>query len=461
MADKLLRCAVYTRKSTEDGLEQEFNSLDAQYEACTAYALSQRHEGWTLVKDRYDDGGFSGGNMERPGLKRLLADVEAGKVDIILLYKIDRLTRSLTDFARIVDILDRAEASRSGRLLLNLNRLAEHFKRRSIVALISDLYENPDELVDTLKPYTYLGNDLVVFHVLDPAEIEFPYQNASRFVDLESGDEVPVVHAPQPANEAAGMRGHRTLPVAFLKPNRFQPRQHFAEDDLSDLTRSIREKGVLQPILVRPVKGTADAFEIVAGERRWRAAQMAKLHDVPVVVRELPDDQALEIAIIENVQRADLSPIEEAAAYKQLTEEPFKRTQDQVAQQVGKSRSHVANTIRLLNLPPQVQAWLREGKLTAGHARTLLGSPDPEAAARDLIEGGLNVRQAEQRSVKKPKPGGKPYKDPNIADLEASISNQLGLKIQIIHKGDKGGEIRISYASLEQLDDVTRRLSRH
>ncbi|MDB5736053.1 MAG: parB-like partition protein, partial [Alphaproteobacteria bacterium] len=232
---------------------------------------------------------------------------------------------------------------------------------------------------------------------------------------------------------------------------------------LADLAASIKEKGVLSPILVRPLG--ADRYEIVAGERRWRAAQLAKLHDVPVVVREMADGEALEIAIIENVQRADLNAIEEATAYRQLMDEPFKRTQEEVAQHVGKSRSHVANTVRLLNLPPQVLAWLREGKLTAGHARTLLGEADPEARARELIEGALTVRQAEQRSVFKHKPVKKPAIDPNIADLEASISNRLGLKVQVVHRvdkngDDKGGEVKIAYKTLEQLDELTRRLSR-
>ncbi len=265
-------------------------------------------------------------------------------------------------------------------------------------------------------------------------------------------------------DEAAAVKGEpvskkdtRTLPVAFLQPGRYQPRKTFDEQPLADLAASIKEKGVLSPILVRPLG--ADRYEIVAGERRWRAAQIAKLHDVPVVVREMADDQALEIAIIENVQRADLNVLEEGAAYQELITK-FARTQEQVAQQVGKSRSHVANTIRLLQLPEQVKAWVREGKLTAGHARTLLGTADPEARARELIAGELTVRQAEQRSAAKKKPGGKPRKDPNIADLEASISNRLGLKVQVIHKGDKGGEIRITYKSLEQLDDLARRLNR-
>ena len=265
------------------------------------------------------------------------------------------------------------------------------------------------------------------------------------------GDEVAAVKG-----EPVAKKDLRSLPVAFLQPGRFQPRMSFDEQPLQELAASIREKGVLSPILVRPIG--PDRYEIVAGERRWRAAQLAKLHDVPVVVRELADDQALELAIIENVQRADLNAIEEGAAYEELIER-FGRTQEDVAREVGKSRPHVANTIRLLKLPDQVKAWIREGKLTAGHARTLLSEADPVARARELIEGALTVRQAEQRSVKK-RPGGKPAKDPNISDLEASISNRLGLKVQIIHKGDKGGEVRIAYKSLEQLDELTRRLSR-
>jgi len=273
------------------------------------------------------------------------------------------------------------------------------------------------------------------------------------------GDEVAAVKGEPAARKDAV----RTLPVVFLRPGRFQPRKQFDEQPLADLAASIREKGVLSPILVRTIG--PDAYEIVAGERRWRAAQIAKLHDVPVVVREMADDQALEIAIIENVQRADLNAIEEGGAYKELID-VFKRTQEDVAREVGKSRSHVANTIRLLNLPPSVQAWVREGKLTAGHARTLLGVADPEARARELIEGEVTVREAERRSPGKQARGGKTRKDPNIADLEANISNHLGLKVEIVHYvdkktgRDKGGEVRISYKTLEQLDDLTRRLNR-
>lgn len=266
------------------------------------------------------------------------------------------------------------------------------------------------------------------------------------------GDEVAAVKG-----EPVAKKDARTLPVAFLQPGKYQPRKTFDEQPLADLAASIKEKGVLSPILVRPIG--PDRYEIVAGERRWRAAQIAKLHDVPVVIRELPDDQALEIAIIENVQRADLNALEEAMAYEELVTK-FGRTQEDVAREVGKSRSHIANTIRLLKLPDQVKAWLRDGKLTPGHARTLFGLPDPEASARQLIEGALSVRQAEQRSQTRKKPAAKPAKDPNVADLEASISNHLGLTVQIVHRGDKGGEMRISYKTLEQLDELTRRLSR-
>jgi len=263
-----------------------------------------------------------------------------------------------------------------------------------------------------------------------------------------------------PAPRAESSRGARTVPTAFLRPNRFQPRKSFAPQELQDLANSVREKGVLQPILVRPVAGDANAFEIVAGERRWRAAQLAKLHDVPVVVREMADGEALELAIIENVQREDLNAIEEASAYYELMDR-FAYTQDRLAQEVGKSRSHIANTIRLLRLPETVKAMIREGKLSAGHARTLIGAADPEARAHDIIRDALNVRQAEQRS--KSKSGRSPSARPKDADtrsLEESLSNRLGLKVQILHKGESGGEVRIAYRSLEQLDDLIRCLSK-
>jgi ParB family chromosome partitioning protein len=265
-----------------------------------------------------------------------------------------------------------------------------------------------------------------------------------------------------PASRSDSGRGPRTMPTAFLRPNRFQPRKSFDSDELGDLANSIREKGVLQPILVRPVAGETNVFEIVAGERRWRAAQLAKLHDVPVTVREMGDGESLELAIIENVQREDLNAIEEATAYHQLMDH-FGHTQERVAQEVGKSRSHVANTLRLLKLPEAVKAMVRDGRLTAGHARTLIGLEDPEARANEIIRGALNVREAEQRSKSPARSGGTTaaaVKDADTRALEESVSNRLGLKVQILHKGEAGGEVRIAYRSLEQLDDLVRRLNK-
>jgi len=267
------------------------------------------------------------------------------------------------------------------------------------------------------------------------------------------GDEMPT-----PRAEIG--KGARTIPVAFLRPNRFQPRKTFAADELNDLANSIREKGILQPILARPVAGEVNAYEIVAGERRWRAAQIAKLHDVPVVVRELSDGESLEIAIIENVQRADLNAIEEAAAYHELADR-FRYTQERLAQEVGKSRSHIANTLRLLTLPESVKTMIRDGRLSAGHARTLVGRDDAEAQAKAIVEAGLNVREAERHA--KPRSGKHPpipSKDVDTKALEVSLSNALGLDVEIVHKGRKGGELRINYKTLEQLDDLIQRLSK-
>ena len=254
----------------------------------------------------------------------------------------------------------------------------------------------------------------------------------------------------------------RTLPIAFLKPNPHQPRKNFADAELEDLASSIREKGILQPILVRPIKGVSDSYEIVAGERRWRAAQRAKLHDVPVVIREMEDSEAFELAIVENVQREDLNAIEEAAAYHELIDR-FHYTQEKIAQEVGKSRSHIANTVRLLRLPDSVKAMLRDGSLTAGHARTLIGAPDAEARARAIVEAGLNVRETEQRSdkIKKAIQKNGFEKDADTAALEKQLADKLGLQVEIRHRGEaKGGEVKIRYKTLEQLDEICRRLSR-
>ena len=243
--------------------------------------------------------------------------------------------------------------------------------------------------------------------------------------------------------ETAAARATHRLPIAFLRPNKLQPRKRFAQEELNDLADSIREKGVLQPILARPIRGEANSYEIVAGERRWRAAQMAQLHEVPVVVRDMNDSESLEIAIIENVQRADLNAIEEAAAYYELMDR-FKFTQEKVAKEVGKSRSHIANTLRLLTLPESVRALVRDGQLSAGHARTLIGLPDAETRAKDIIAGMLNVREAEQRS-KSRRPGNAEPKDAETRDLETRLSNSLGLKVEVRDRKTKGGEVRIAY----------------
>jgi len=238
------------------------------------------------------------------------------------------------------------------------------------------------------------------------------------------------------------------------------------EAELRELADSIKQHGVIQPIVVRPVRGAQDRYEIVAGERRWRASQLAGLHEVPVVPVDVTDSDALEIAIIENVQREDLNALEEAQGYHALANE-FKRSQDEIAKIVGKSRSHVANTMRLTKLPAEVQAYIATGQLSAGHARALIGVPDPLAAAKRIVEEGLNVRQAEAlahvegvpaRKPLKARGGGK-VKDPNTAALEKSISDALGLAVSIDH-GNTGGTVHIRYRDLDQLDDIVRRLGK-
>lgn len=262
------------------------------------------------------------------------------------------------------------------------------------------------------------------------------------------------------ASEGGEPRAPRSLPIEFLSPGPFQPRRKFDEGEMDRLVESIRTQGVLQPILVRPVEGKADRYHIIAGERRWRAAQKAKLHDVPVVVRPMSDRDALQIAIIENVQRQDLTALEEAEGYQRLIAE-FNLTQEDVAQAVGKSRSHIANTLRLLDLPDTVLAMLQEGLLTAGHARALLGCPDPEAAARIVIAKGLNVRQTEQlaREVREmPAPSRPSSRDPNIVALEQDIETRLGFKVKIDTRDNTSGTIHIQYSNLDQFSAVLKRL---
>jgi ParB family chromosome partitioning protein len=255
--------------------------------------------------------------------------------------------------------------------------------------------------------------------------------------------------------------GQRKLPIELIRPNPRNPRRAFHADDLEELAKSIREKGIVQPIVVRPVAGAAGtAFEIIAGERRWRAAQSVGMHEVPVVVLDVDDKEALELAIIENVQRADLNPIEEGLGYQRLISE-FSYSQGDLAKVIGKSRPHVANTLSLLKLPEQVQSYLREGRLTAGHARALINAEDPLAMAKRIVETGLSVRQAEtlrQSGGGKTKAPRSPRdKDADTRAIEKSLSDRLGLTVTIDH-GANGGTVTIAYKTLEQLDDVCRRL---
>jgi ParB family chromosome partitioning protein len=257
-------------------------------------------------------------------------------------------------------------------------------------------------------------------------------------------------------------RSQRRVPIEFVKPNPKNPRRVFAEAELDELTASIRERGVIQPILVRSARGAADNYEIVAGERRWRAAQRAGLHDVPIVLLEVSDREALELAIIENVQRADLNALEEAMGYQALIDE-FKHGQDDIAKVVGKSRSHVANTLRLLRLSDKVKAYINSGKLTAGHARMLVGQPNADQLAEDIVARGLNVRQVEElareTSAKTRKPRAAAVKDADTLALEKRVSDALGLKVTIDHKGERG-VVQIHYRNLDQLDEVSKRLER-
>jgi ParB family chromosome partitioning protein len=262
----------------------------------------------------------------------------------------------------------------------------------------------------------------------------------------------------------------RTLPVDQLYPNPDQPRRHFDADAMEELTNSIRSKGVIQPLIVRAKQSAANAYEIVAGERRWRAAQAAGVHDVPVVVRDFSDEDVLEIAIIENIQRADLNAIEEAAGYEQLMTR-FGHTQEKLAQALGKSRSHIANLLRLLNLPEVVQTAVRDGKLSAGHARALVTAPDPVLLAGDIVRRGLSVRETEKmvKEALNPKPEqpAKPSKrvsggdkDADTKALEGDLSAALGMKVSINHHaGKETGSVTISYETLEDLDALCMVLS--
>ncbi len=260
-------------------------------------------------------------------------------------------------------------------------------------------------------------------------------------------------------------RGQRRLPTAALRPNPRNPRRAFPNAELDELVASLRERGIIQPIVARPVPGAADVYEIIAGERRWRAAQRAGLHEVPVVVIEASDAEALQLAIIENVQRADLNPLEEAEGYRALIEE-FGNSQDEIAKIVGKSRSHVANTLRLLKLPETIKSYIHAGKLFAGHARMLIGQPDAERLAEEIVARGLNVRQVESLARETAERGKSRSatrrgvrKNANLVALEKRISDALGLAVSI-NESKRGGVLTIRYRSLDQLDDVLRRLEK-
>ncbi|HKS86204.1 MAG TPA: ParB/RepB/Spo0J family partition protein [Pseudolabrys sp.] len=261
-----------------------------------------------------------------------------------------------------------------------------------------------------------------------------------------------------------GRKPRRTA-IENLRPNPRNPRRLFTDAELDELAESVRERGIIQPIVVRALQG--DKFEIIAGERRWRAAQRAGLHDVPIAVIEASDAQSLEFAIIENVQRADLNPIEEASGYFALMDD-FNRTQEDVAKIVGKSRPHVANTLRLLKLSEPVKQLVRSGKISAGHARLLVGQPNAELIAREIIAQGLSVRQVEEdmrkgsaapaREVRREAKGqGVSVKDPDTRSLERRLSDALGLEVSVDHRGESG-TLRIKYRNLEQLDAVLRKL---
>ena len=271
--------------------------------------------------------------------------------------------------------------------------------------------------------------------------------------------------------QAVGQPGAQVttaLPIHLLKPGKFQPRRHFDDAALETLIASVKEKGVLEPILVRESASIEGEFEIIAGERRWRAAQAAQLHDVPVVVKELDDQEALEIALVENLHREDLSPLEEAEAYHRLMND-FGHTQEGLAKSIGKSRSHVANMLRLLNLPQSVQTLLLAGKISAGHARTLVTAENPEQLAQLIISKNMSVREAEKLSknanTEKKLKGIRTAvdnatgKDPNTVDLENILSDKLGFKV-IIHEKGEAGILSIHYKRLEQLDDIIQLLNR-
>lgn len=271
--------------------------------------------------------------------------------------------------------------------------------------------------------------------------------------------DVAIDSAPKQAGNSEQM-----IPVEMIAPNPDQPRRSFSQSDLDDLVASVREKGIIQPLILRKLDGKSTSYEIVAGERRWRAAQLAQLHEVPAIIRDYTDTEVLEIAIIENIQRADLNPVEEATGYQQLMQR-FGHTQEKLATALGKSRSHIANLMRLLQLPQEVLTMLREGKLTSGHARALITTDNPVDLARLVVKKGLSVRETERLAkapkIKLAKQQLKPSeKDADTRALEGDLAANLGMKVSVAHAaGKESGKLTISYKTLEQLDDLCRILT--
>lgn len=279
-------------------------------------------------------------------------------------------------------------------------------------------------------------------------------------------DEGGVAPAPgNPGDLEAGPRASKTVPIELIRPNPEQPRKRFDDTAIDSLVESIKQQGVLQPLLVRQDPGQANGYQIVAGERRWRAAQRAQLHEVPVLIKDLSDSDALEIALIENIHREDLTPLEESEGYQRLMDE-FGHTQDALARAVGRSRSHIANMLRLLTLPEEVKSMLDDGQLSAGHARALIGVTDAEAIAHEVVKKGLNVRQTEKLvQSAKPQSGMQRLKkaitekDPDTRALEQRLSDSLGVKVEIdIKSGGEKGRLVVHFSDYDQLDDVAERL---
>ncbi|MGE4351134.1 MAG: ParB/RepB/Spo0J family partition protein [Bdellovibrionales bacterium] len=270
--------------------------------------------------------------------------------------------------------------------------------------------------------------------------------------------------APSTSSPVAGQQGIRSMPITWIQPGMFQPRHHFDEQAIEELAASIRERGILQPLMIRPLEGDKDSYEIICGERRWRAAQQAGLHDVPVIVKNLTDSEAMEVGLIENVQRQDLSPLEEAEGYQRLIDE-FHHRQDDLAKIVGKSRAHISNIIRLIKLPDSVKVMINDGSLSMGQARAIITAKDPETLAKEIVKKGLNVRQAEMLAKKES--DGKFAKsvsrvaknaDPNILALERDLGRLLGLKVRIRTELGSAGNLTIHYADLDQFEMLLNKL---